>query len=117
MRSRTALALLGSAPQRFRFDAAVRVLTRARRTRDPAEAAMFRSPPGLVYPPADVLEVRQQGGAPPEVTVGLMGLTGPSGVMPRYYTEVLTQTLRSRSAAMRDFFDMLSRRFVAFFAG
>ncbi|HTI79753.1 MAG TPA: type VI secretion system baseplate subunit TssG [Acetobacteraceae bacterium] len=116
-RSRTALALLGSMPQRFRFDAAVRVLARARRTRDPAEAAMFRSPPGLVYPPADVLEVHPQGDRPPELTVGLMGLTGPSGVLPRYYTEVLTQTLRSRSAAMRDFFDMLSHRFVAFFAG
>ena len=48
----------------------------------------FRSPPGLVYPPADVLEVRQHGDAPPDVTVGMMGLTGPSGVLPRYYTEI-----------------------------
>ena len=117
MRSRSALALLGSMPRRFRFDAAVRVLARARRTQDPAEAVRFRSASGLVYPPADVLDVRQQGDALPEMTVGLMGLTGPSGVLPRYYSEVLTQTLRSRSAAMRDFFDMLSHRFVAFFAG
>jgi type VI secretion system protein ImpH len=116
MRGRSALALLGSVPRRFRFDAAVRVLVRARQKRDPAEAVRFRSAPGLVYPPADVLEVRQQGDALPDVTVGLMGLTGPSGVLPRYYTEILTQTLRSRSAAMRDFFDMLSHRFVAFFA-
>ena len=93
------------------------MLARARRTRDPAEAARFRSPSGLVYPPADVLEVHQQGDTPPEVTVGLMGLTGPSGVLPRHYTEIVTQTLRSRSTAMRDFFDMLSHRFVAFFAG
>jgi type VI secretion system protein ImpH len=117
MKSRSALALLGSMPQRFRFDAAVRVLARARGTEDPAEAARFRSPPGLVYPPSDVLAVRPQGDAPPEVTVSLMGLTGPSGVLPRHYTEVVTQTLRSGSAALRDFLDVLSHRFVAFFAG
>jgi type VI secretion system protein ImpH len=76
----------------------------------------FRSAAGLVYPPADVLEVRQQDGGRPEVTVGLMGLTGPSGVLPRYYSEIVTQTLRGRSTALRDFLDMLAHRFVAFFA-
>ena len=76
----------------------------------------FRTPAGLVYPPADVLEVRPQADAPPEVTVGLMGLTGPSGVLPRYYSEIVTQTLRGRSAALHDFLDLLAHRFVAFFA-
>lgn len=116
MKPRSALALLGGMPRRFRFDAAVRVLTWARRTDEPADAVRFRSPPGLLYPPADVLEVRQQGDTRPEVTVGLMGLTGPSGVLPRYYTEVLTQTLRSRSFALRDFMDVLTHRMIAFFA-
>jgi type VI secretion system protein ImpH len=45
-----------------------------------------------------------------------MGLTGPSGVLPRYYSEVVTQTLRARSTALRDFLDLLTHRFVAFFA-
>ena len=52
----------------------------------------------------------------PEVTVGLMGLTGPSGVLPRYYSELVTQALRERSTALRDFLDLLAHRFVAFFA-
>jgi type VI secretion system protein ImpH len=104
-------------PRRFRFDAAVRILSRARRAPDPADAVRFHSPAGLVYPPADVIEVRQQGDALPDVTVGLMGLTGPSGVLPRYYSEVVTQTLRARSTALRDFLDLLAHRFVAFFAG
>lgn len=117
MRRRSALALLGGMPQRFRFDAAVRVLTKARRTQDPAEAARFRSPSGLLYPAADVMDVRQQGDAVPEVTVGLMGLTGPSGVLPRYYSEVVTQSLRARSPSLRDFMDLLAHRFIAFFAG
>ena len=116
MKGRSTLALLGAMPRRFRFDAAVRVLARARRTQDPAQAVRFRSPAGLVYPPADVLEVRQQGDALPEVTTGLIGLTGPSGVLPHYYTEIVIQTLRARSTALRDFLDLLAHRFVAFFA-
>jgi type VI secretion system protein ImpH len=84
MKNRSALTTLQSMPRRFRFDAAVRVLTRSRQASDPADAMRFRSPAGLVYPPSDVLDVRQQGDALPDVTVSLMGLTGPSGVLPRY---------------------------------
>jgi type VI secretion system protein ImpH len=106
MKGRSVLAGLDAEPRRFRFDAVVRVLTRARRQPDPADAMRFHSPSGLVYPPSDVMDV----------TVGLMGLTGPSGVLPRYYSEVVTQTLRARSTALRDFVDLLAHRFVAFFA-
>jgi type VI secretion system protein ImpH len=116
MKRRSALATLAATPRRFRFDAAVRMLTRARRVQDPADAMRFHAPAGLIYPPADVLDVRQPAGALPEMTVGVMGLTGPSGVLPRYYSEVVTQTLRSRSTALRDFMDLLAHRFVAFFA-
>jgi type VI secretion system protein ImpH len=116
VRGRSALARLGAMPRRFGFDAVVRVLARARRAEDPVDVVRFRSAAGLVYPPADVLDVRQQAGALPEVTVGLIGLTGPSGVLPRYYSEVVTQTLRARSTALRDFLDTLAHRFVAFFA-
>ena len=46
MRGRSALGALGAEPRRFRFDAAVRVLTRARQAPDPADAVRFRAPPG-----------------------------------------------------------------------
>lgn len=114
MTTRSVLATLREAPRKFRFDAAIRILTRARKVEDPADAARFRTPPGLVYPAADVLRVH--GDDRPDVTLGLMGLTGPSGVLPRHYTEFVTQTLRGRSTALHDFLDMLSHRFVAFFA-
>lgn len=115
MRARSVLAGLAAAPRRFRFDAAVRVLTRARRSDDPAEVMRFRTPSGLVFPPADVLEVDARG-PQPELTVGLMGLTGPSGVLPRAYSEIVTQTRRGRSTALHEFLDLLGHRFVAFFA-
>jgi type VI secretion system protein ImpH len=115
MRARSVLAGLAAAPRRFRFDAAVRVLARARRSDDPAEVMRFRTPSGLVYPSADVLEVDARG-PQPELTVGMMGLTGPSGVLPRSYTEIVTQTRRNRSTALHEFLDLLGHRFVGFFA-
>jgi len=113
----SAYARLRADPRRFRFDAAVRVLTHAAGTNDPAEAARFRTPPGLAYPPADILAVAPAAdGKPPQVVAGGIGLTGAAGVLPRPYTEFLTATLRRRSAALHDFVDLLSHRFVAFFA-
>ena len=50
------------------------------------------------------------------VTTPVMTLTGPTGVMPPFYTETLTATLRNRSRALYDFLDTLSHRTVAFFA-
>jgi type VI secretion system protein ImpH len=114
MTARSPLEALAQTPRRFGFDAAVRVLTLARRNEDPAEVAHFRSPPGLTYPPADVLEVRGTG--KPDITVGMMGLTGPSGVLPRHYTDAVVQALRNRSSSLHTFLDTLSHRFVAFFA-
>jgi type VI secretion system protein ImpH len=119
---RSTLDRLLREPRRFRFDAAIRVLMHARRRADPADAARFRSQPGLGYQPADVTAIRQPEAEPgkpaklPEVTVALMGLTGPSGVLPRHYTEVLGATLRDRSQSLHRFLDMLSHRMVALLA-
>lgn len=110
------LARLLAQPRRFGFDAAVRVLMRARRQPDPAEAARFRSLTGLGFPPADIVSVRENGDGPPSVTTAVMGLAGPSGVLPRMYTEVLSGSLRDRSHALHDFLDLLLHRFVALFA-
>ncbi len=113
---RSLFSRLIAAPRRYTFDAAVRILTKAARTDDPAEAARFRTPSGMGFAPADVLEVRRGTAGKPEVTVSVMGLTGPSGVLPRHYTETVSQTLRNRSTALHEFLDMLSGRFIAFFA-
>jgi type VI secretion system protein ImpH len=109
------LARLLREPRRFRFDAMVRVLMRAARKGDPSAAIRFRTPPGLAFPAADVLDVRD-GGQRRDVTIGLMGLTGPSGVLPRYYSEIVSQTLRGGSTALHGFLDLLGERFVGFLA-
>jgi type VI secretion system protein ImpH len=114
MKLRSPLRALAETPRRFTFDAMIRLLTLASRNEDPADVAHFRSPPGLTYPPADVTEVR--GAGKPDVTVSMIGLTGPSGVLPRHYTDAVVQALRTRSPSLHAFFDTLSHRFVAFFA-
>jgi type VI secretion system protein ImpH len=120
MKPRSILARFLAEPRRFRFDAAIRVLMHAARQADPADAARFRSSPGLAPPPADIIAVQPgrdlPGGRLPEVTVAVMALAGASGVLPRFYTEMLGLTLRDRSQSLHRFLDMLSHRMVALFA-
>jgi len=101
---------------RFRFDAALRILMRRAGTSEPAEAASFRTPPGLAYPAAEVAEIQSGAdGALPLVTTPVIGLTGAGGVLPRFYSEMITASLRNRSRALHEFLDMLGQRFVASF--
>ena len=117
MRAGSVMARLLREPQRFGFDAAVRVLAQAARAPDLEGAARFRSPPGLSFPAADIASVQAgEAGTAPAVTTAVMALTGATGVMPRYYSEILSVTLRDRSRALHDFLDMLSHRFVLQFA-
>jgi type VI secretion system protein ImpH len=104
-------------PQRFSFDAAVRVLTFARRQPQPADAVRFESEPGMGYASAEVAAVTRANEAQPRVSVALIGLTGPSGVLPRQYSEAVIATLRGRSRALHTFLSLLSHRMVAAFAG
>ncbi len=111
------LARLLREPQRFRFDAALRVLMRARRTPAPEEAARFRSQPGLGFPAAEITGVTSPNdGARPSVTVALIGLIGATGTLPRLYGELAGTTLRQGSSSLIDFIDLLSQRMIGCFA-
>lgn len=111
------LERLAEEPQRFSFDAAIRILLHVTRQSDPGDVVRFRSVPRLAYPAADVVSLLSKGaGVPPDLMVSVMGLSGPAGVLPRGYAEVLNAALRARSGALHDFLDMLSHRMVALFA-
>jgi type VI secretion system protein ImpH len=113
----TTLERLATDPRRFGFDAAIRVLLHAAHATDPGSVVRFRSVTGLAYPPADILGLSlKDEGIPPDLVVSVMGLTGPSGVLPRNYTETVNATVRSRSESLRDFLDMLAHRMLAMFA-
>jgi type VI secretion system protein ImpH len=112
---RSLLQTLLDEPWRFGFDAAVAVLMHAANRGDPGDAIQFHAPSGLGFVPADMLSVAHNGTGF-NATIGLLGLTGPSGVLPRPYTETVNTEQRRRSFALGAFLDLLAQRPLAHFA-
>src|SRR5262249_1093605 len=112
-------------PYRFDFFQAVRLLGRLRHDRPPAgreghprrEVVRFRACQSLSFPPSSIHEIErpEDAGRPPEMTVAFMGLTGPSGVLPRVYTELLMERRRSGDRTPAAFFDAFNHRAVSLF--
>jgi type VI secretion system protein ImpH len=115
-RDRSLLQTLIEEPARFGFDAAVAVLMQAAGRAEPGEAVRFHAASGLGFVPSDVLAV-ERGEDGLRATVGLIGLTGPSGVLPRPYTDMVNGEQRRRSPALAEFLDLLAQRPIAQFAG
>ena len=75
------------------------------------EPARLAAAPTLRPAPAAVVRVtRGEGGAPPTVSVGFAGLTGPTGALPQHYTALLMSRVRNKDFALRDFLDLFHHR-------
>lgn len=110
-----------------RFFQAVRRLNRLARSRRGGqghvaghraseETVHFKAQTGMGHPAQEVVSCRERSdGQPPEMVVSFMGLTGPSGVAPDFYTEFLVAQDAARNAAAGDFLDLFNHRLVALF--
>lgn len=77
----------------------------------------FTTPASLAYPAAEITAAEPSSdGRAPQLSSPVIGLAGPTGVLPALYTNVLIATLRNRSRALADFLDLLAERLIAMFA-
>ncbi|ODT96334.1 MAG: hypothetical protein ABS79_08070 [Planctomycetes bacterium SCN 63-9] len=101
------------------------------------EVVWFRALPSLSFPSSAIGQVRppwegseqadHPSGAgtkspvriPPrnasEILVTFLGMTGPNGVLPRHYTELILRRIREKDTTSRDFFDLFNHRLISLF--
>jgi len=82
------------------------------------EFARFSAYLSLGFPGSEIIRIQKENagkGSRWHVTVGFMGLTGSTGVLPFHYTEILFQRLKMRDESLRDFLDLFNHRIVSLF--
>ncbi|MDP9112975.1 MAG: type VI secretion system baseplate subunit TssG [Acidobacteriota bacterium] len=117
-------AVLHKTPQEFQFFQAVRLLERLYPNRAPVgrfvspskEVVRFSAHASFPFPASQIQNIDwADGTAAPSIMINFMGLTGPSGVLPLYYTELIVERLRQKDRSMLTFFDIFNHRMVSLF--
>ncbi len=114
---------LSETPQEFRFFQAVRLFQLASgkegavgRFSNPAdEAVRFAAHQSLGFPASQIQDIEFREDAPPKMTVNFMGLTGPVGELPVFYTAYVIQRNRLRDHTLADFLDLFNHRIISLF--
>ncbi|MGH9405563.1 MAG: type VI secretion system baseplate subunit TssG [Terriglobia bacterium] len=110
-------------PYRFEFFQAVRLIERILARRQPVgrftkpseEVARFGAHTSFSFPASQIQAIDWEEGQQPKLTVNFMGMTGPLGVLPLYYTELAAVRLRAGDKALRDFLDVFNHRMISLF--
>jgi type VI secretion system protein ImpH len=114
---------LAGEPFAFEFFQAVRLLARllperaevGRFNPPSSEVARFSAHATVSFPASEIQSLSLPEDGQPRMTVNFMGLTGPLGVLPLYYTELVMERLRSRDTTLRDFLDIFNHRTISLF--
>jgi type VI secretion system protein ImpH len=115
--------LLESEPYLFEFFQAVRLMQQILPDREPVgrfvnpsgEVARFGVNPSPVFPASQIQKLAHRPDGTPFLAVNFMGLIGPLGLLPLYYTEMVEERLRARDRTLRDFFDVFHHRIISLF--
>ncbi len=116
-------AELAGHPYVFEFFQAVRLVERLSRGRTPVggfaqpktECVRFRVHNAAVFPASEIQAFEWRESQAPLMTLNFMGLTGPQGVLPVYYTQLVAERVRLRDTAVRDFLDIFNHRMISLF--
>jgi type VI secretion system protein ImpH len=83
------------------------------------EAVRITSPATSAFPTSQIDSLELDPFGQPRMTVNFMGLTGPSGILPRVYTDTLARVNRDGRGgeryALRDFLDQFNHRLISLF--
>lgn len=115
--------LLRREPYRFEFFQAMRLLKRLQPGRAPVgrftppstEAVRIGANPSMAFPASQIQALEWEGSGQPSMIVNFMGLTGPLGVLPLYYTELLLERKRAGDTALLAFLDIFNHRITSLF--
>jgi type VI secretion system protein ImpH len=113
-------------PQRFDFFQAVRLLERLRPGSSEIggdgpprrEAVRFRAKAGLAFPASQIHQLESaegEDGGPSAMTVAFLGLTGPLGVLPHCYSELVARRIREGDHTLEAFLDLFHHRMTSHF--
>lgn len=117
-------------PYRFEFFQAVRLLERINPELQPVgregdstrEVVRFRTRQTFSFPASEIHEIsrvsadtRAANGEGTELMVSFMGLTGPLGVLPQQYTELLMERARYKDTTLWNFLDIFNHRMISLF--
>lgn len=69
----------------------------------------------LSFPASEIQSLEETEESRPVMRVNFLGLTGPLGVLPHPYTELVAERLRSRDQTLRDFLDLFHHRILSLF--
>lgn len=121
------IARTADRPSEAEFFQTVRLILRAARrageararlgeeARPASEPVRLRAAAGMRYAAAEITAAQSAEGAKPELTVAFMGLTGPSGVLPDHYSDLVVQRRRARDPALAEFLDLFNHRSLSLF--
>jgi type VI secretion system protein ImpH len=115
---------------RFEFFQAVRLLERLYPSRKPVggydhpkeEVVRFHTHVSMAFPASEVYDVAvsaersAEGETATDMWVTFMGLAGALGVLPRHWTQILSDpNLKNQTAPLRDFLDIFNHRLISLF--
>lgn len=116
-------------PQEFDFFQAIRLLEQLQPLRREIglcsspddEIVRFRAALGTAFPASSIADLKSTNDEtqPPEMTVAFLGLTGPSGVLPAHYSELLLRIQRDyrtpEKQSIAAWFDLFNHRLISLF--
>ena len=80
-----------------------------------SEIVRFGVHPSLVFPASEIQALEPRPNFPPLMRVNFMGVIGPQGLLPIYYTELVMDRIRAKDHTLIDFLDIFHHRIISLF--